>query len=210
MTSESYTIKKLFYGGQDVVAAPRISLVTLAVASLPFCVLLASENSFTFQTAIPPIALMGLAFLLTPATHNYSKHAAVVMLGIIGVIGISNRITAMTYGYILNYFLTKDLGLSGDSSVTTHGTITDFLVDFGVVGLGLFFYKIFYSVQKLIRSKRYFLAAVLPWIFICLIIIRAERTVALWLYLILFVVLGNYFVSHPDKSLYTVFSDEEV
>lgn len=54
MTSESYTIKKLFYGGQDVVAAPRISLVTLAVASLPFCVLLASENSFTFQTAIPP------------------------------------------------------------------------------------------------------------------------------------------------------------
>ena len=145
-----------------------------------------------------------------PATHNYSKHAAVVMLGIIGVIGIFNRITAMTYGYILNYFLTKDLGLSGDSSVTMHGTITDFLVDFGVVGLGLFFYIFFYSVQKLIRSKRYFLAAVLPWIFICLIIIRAERTVALWLYLILFVVLGIYFVSHPDKSLYTVFSDEEV
>ncbi len=38
-----------------------------------------------------------------------------------------------------NYYSAQDWGLA-ETSTTTHGTVTDFLVDFGIIGLGLFLY----------------------------------------------------------------------
>lgn len=104
-----------------------------------------------------------------------------------------------------NYFFAVDRGMVGDVSTTTHGTVTDFLVDFGILGLVLLLYIIGSSVVSLARHRIYMMLAVLPGIVVCTIIIGAERTVALWLWIILFRVVANYFSYHPDESLYSVF-----
>ncbi|MGR4802398.1 O-antigen ligase family protein [Bifidobacterium adolescentis] len=100
-----------------------------------------------------------------------------------------------------NYFFAKDRGLIGDPNVTTHGTITDFLVDFGIVGLFLFLYIIIDCVRILLKTHNYVLVAMLPGIIICSVIIGAERTVALWLWIIVFRILAEYLRKNPSQSL---------
>ena len=104
-----------------------------------------------------------------------------------------------------NYFFAIDRGMVGDLSTTTHGTVTDFLVDFGILGLGLLIYIVGSSVLSLAKRHVYIMLAVLPGIVVCTVIIGAERTVALWLWIILFRVVANYFNCHPNESLYDVF-----
>lgn len=104
-----------------------------------------------------------------------------------------------------NYFFALDRGMVGDLSTTTHGTVTDFLVDFGILGLGLLIYIVGSSVLSLAKRHVYIMLAVLPGIVVCTVIIGAERTVALWLWIILFRVVANYFNCHPNESLYDVF-----
>ena len=72
-----------------------------AIASAPFCVLFTGENSFTFQTAIPSIALMALAFIFSNGARQYSRHAFVIAIGFIGVIGISEILAVCTNSYML-------------------------------------------------------------------------------------------------------------
>lgn len=79
----------------------NISLVVWAIASAPFCVLFTGENSFTFQTAIPSIALMALAFIFSNGARQYSRHAFVIAIGFIGVIGISEILAVCTNSYML-------------------------------------------------------------------------------------------------------------
>ena len=59
------------------------------------------ENSFTFQTAIPSIALMALAFIFSNGARQYSRHAFVIAIGFIGVIGISEILAVCTNSYML-------------------------------------------------------------------------------------------------------------
>lgn len=100
-----------------------------------------------------------------------------------------------------NYFFAKDRGIIGDPNVTTHGTITDFLVDFGIVGLFLFAYIITDCIKILLKTHNYVLIAMLPGIIICSIIIGAERTVALWLWIIVFRIIAEYLKKNPSQSL---------
>lgn len=104
-----------------------------------------------------------------------------------------------------NFFFAMDRGLTGDLSTTTHGTVTDFLVDFGILGLGLLVYIIGSSVVSLAKRHVYMMLAVLPGIVVCTVIIGAERTVALWLWIILFRVTANYFDCHSGESLQNIF-----
>lgn len=399
----------------------NISLVVWAIASAPFCVLFTGENSFTFQTAIPSIALMALAFIFSNGARQYSRHAFVIAIGFIGVIGISEILAVCTNSYMLtnktliralmfivivwfyatavshnytsyeikilmhliglsvcasaflefkeylaqgmyfgrvypvslrgqmidanffallvviqvaccfvvalysnvilkkviyfalsgigiisiiltgsrsgllcvalimvlggmvyvvrpvkgkmssviflagfsvalliaaskyisdwmfnrffvnsyndgsnefrvtlwikaverwpqhplfgfgvgnyNYYSAQDWGLA-ETSTTTHGTVTDFLVDFGIIGLGLFLYIVIDIISGLIVSKQYVLLAMLPGIMICSVIVGAERTVALWLYLIVFYVVGHFCKNNSGISLYDVFREK--
>lgn len=59
------------------------------------------------------------------------------------------------------YYSAHDWGLA-ETSTTTHGTVTDFLVDFGIIGLGLFLYIVIDIISGLIVSKQYVLLAMLP------------------------------------------------
>lgn len=108
-----------------------------------------------------------------------------------------------------NYFFAKDQGLAEAGAVTTHGTLTDFLVDFGILGLFLFIYMVCSCVRLLLRTHNYMIISLLPGIIVCSIIIGAERTVALWLWLMLFRILGEYFNHNHNESLSTLFIKEK-
>lgn len=417
--SKTISTKGILLKQQNTLEGKKISFVVWAIAVAPFCVLFTKENSFTFQTAIPSIILMGLAFIFSKKAREYSNEAAIVLIGFIGIIGASEVIVACTNSYMLTnktairaimfvlivwfyataishdysireirfliesigisviasaylefkeylskggysgrvypislrgqmidanffallaviqvaccfivalysnalikkilffilsgtgviaiiltgsrsgllcsalvmilssmaymqqpskgkiksivflagfaiillfsainyisdwmfnrffvnsyndgsnefrvtlwqralerwpqhplfgfgvgnytYYSAKDWGLE-ETSTTTHGTITDFLVDFGILGLGLFVFILFSIIKKLIASRQYVLLAALPGIFICSIIVGAERTVALWLYLILFQVCGRFFVQNSNISITDVFN----
>lgn len=94
-----------------------------------------------------------------------------------------------------NYFASGDWG-SDVTTVTTHGTLTDFLVDFGAFGFCLFVACQIRFIRDAMKGRCYPLLAGIPGITICWIIIGAERSVALWLYLILFTVISRYCVQN--------------
>lgn len=77
-------------------------LVSWALAVMPFCVLIAAEDSFTFQTALPSVALMSLAFVFSPSARKYTWHALVVMVGFIGIAALALCVTAIHDGYLLS------------------------------------------------------------------------------------------------------------
>lgn len=107
-----------------------------------------------------------------------------------------------------NYFASGDWGETV-TSVTTHGTLTDFLVDFGAVGLCLFIACQLRFLRFAFRSRNYALLACVPGITICWIIIGAERSVALWLYLITFTIISDYCFRN-SCTVSTLFRREEL
>ena len=79
-----------------------------------------------------------------------------------------------------------------ETSTTTHGTITDFLVDFGLIGLLLFFSVLIRIFRGLLQREGLYTLGPMSGIVVCWLIVGAERTVALWLFLIIFYVLADY------------------
>lgn len=90
-----------------------------------------------------------------------------------------------------NYFASGDWG-DEVTAVTTHGTLTDFLVDFGAVGFCLFLAIQVRFIRDAVKGRCYPLLAGIPGITVCWIIIGAERSVALWIYLTVFTVVASY------------------
>ena len=105
-----------------------------------------------------------------------------------------------------NYFSAEDWGVV-ETSTTTHGTITDFLVDFGMIGLLLFFSVLIRIFRGLFQGKGYTPLALCPGIVVCWLIVGAERTVALWLFLIIFYVLADYLSCNQEHSMKGLLSE---
>lgn len=102
-----------------------------------------------------------------------------------------------------NYYASGDWG-EDVTAVTTHGTMTDFLVDFGALGFFLFLSMVLRIFERLLATHSYTLLALCPGICVCWIIVGAERTVALWLFLIVFTVTADYLFKHRDQSIGSV------
>ena len=98
-----------------------------------------------------------------------------------------------------NYFSAFDWGVDSIAT-TTHGTLTDFLVDFGIVGLSAFVSILAKIVLLARKAGDGVLLAAMPGISICWVIVGAERTVALWLFLCVFYVIARYGTSERDLS----------
>lgn len=105
-----------------------------------------------------------------------------------------------------NYFSAADWGVV-ETATTTHGTVTDFLVDFGMIGLLLFFSVLIRIFSGLFQGKGYTPLALCPGIVVCWLIVGAERTVALWLFLIIFYVLADYLSCNQEHSMKGLLSE---
>lgn len=106
-----------------------------------------------------------------------------------------------------NYYSALDWGVA-ETSTTTHGTFTDFLVDFGIAGVVLFASIIITIFNNVKKAHSLTLAASLPGIIFCWVIVGAERTVALWLFLIIFYILSDYLANHKYENIQDLINKE--
>lgn len=89
-----------------------------------------------------------------------------------------------------SYYSAQDWGVSSVSNAA-HGTFVDYLVDFGIIGLGAFCYVFFSPVKRLIKNSGLPFLGIVIGFFIAVFIIGAERTVALWVFIIEFEVVSR-------------------
>ena len=83
------------------------------------------------------------------------------------------------------YYSAQDWGLESVSNAA-HGTFFDYLVDFGFVGLAAFCSMFFAPIKRLVKCKGIPFLGIAVSFFIAVFIIGAERTVALWVFIIEF------------------------
>lgn len=89
-----------------------------------------------------------------------------------------------------SYYSAQDWGVSSVSNAA-HGTFVDYLVDFGIIGLVAFCYIFFSPVKRLIKNSGLPFLGIVISFFIAAFIIGAERTVALWVFIIEFDVVSR-------------------